>query len=62
MSMYILPLIWIIGAIACYLIAKRKNIQLTAFWNITFVILGPIAIPFILIAKSNKMNINGNGN
>ncbi len=62
MSMYVPALIWIISAGICYYIAKRKNIRPTALWNITFALLGPIAIPLIIIVKSNKLNVNGGMN
>jgi len=62
MSIYVPALIWVISAGICYYIAKRKNIRPTALWNITVALLGPIAIPLILIAKNNKMNINGGSN
>ncbi|MFV1984047.1 MAG: hypothetical protein ACC657_10955 [Thiohalomonadales bacterium] len=56
MSMYILSFIWLISAGICYFIAKRKNIRLTVVWNIIFVLLGPIAIPIIMMTKSNSVN------
>ncbi len=60
--MYVPALIWVISAGICYFIAKRKNIRPTALWNITFALLGPIAIPLIIITKSNKMVVKGDMN
>jgi len=54
MSTYIPAIIWLISAIICYYIAKRKNIKPTVLWNLTFVILGPIALPIILLVKKIK--------
>jgi len=60
MSMYIPALVWILAAGICYYIAKKKNIRPTALWNITFALLGPIAIPIILFTKSKKLEITKN--
>jgi len=62
MSMYIPAIVWIISAGICYYIAKRKNIKPTVGWNLTFVFLGPIAIPVILLVKSKKNIVNGGVN
>jgi len=52
MIMYIPAIIWILSAGICYYIAKKKNIIPTVLWNLTFAILGPIAIPIIIATKS----------
>lgn len=62
MSMYIPVIVWMLSAGICYYIAKRKNIKPAVLWNLTFVFLGPIAIPIILLIKSKKHEINGDVN
>jgi len=54
MSTYIPVLVWLIGAGICYYIAKRRNAKFTLLWRITVVILGPLAIPLIFFAKTEK--------
>ena len=55
MSMYLPAIVWVLGAGVCYYIAKRKNVKPTVLLNLTFVLLGPIAIPIILFFKSKKV-------
>jgi len=55
MIMYILAIIWVISAGICYYIAKKKNIKIILLWNLTFVFLGPVAIPIILSIKSKNL-------
>ena len=49
--MYIPAIVWMLSAGICYFIAKKRNIKPTVLWNLTFVFLGPIAIPIILLVK-----------
>ena len=56
MGIYIPAIIWILSAGICYYIAKKKSIEPTVLWNLTFALLGPIAIPIIIFTKNNKLN------
>jgi len=62
MSMYVPVIIWILSAGVCYYIAKRKNIKPTVLWNLIFAILGPIAIPIVLLLKRKKLENNSDVN
>lgn len=54
MSAYVPVLIWVISAGVCYYIAKTRHVKPTLMWNLVVVFLGPLAIPLIIFAKSNK--------
>lgn len=56
MTAYIPALIWLISAIACIGIAKRRNVEPTAARKIVVTLLGPIAIPMVLLAQPMKCN------
>jgi hypothetical protein len=47
-------IIWVIGAIVCYYIAKSRNVKPNLFWSLIIVIFGPLAIPFIFLAKPEQ--------
>ncbi len=50
-TMYIPAIIWIVGAIICFVITKQRKVKLTLLWGIAFCIFGPLAIPFVFMAK-----------
>ncbi|VAW84151.1 hypothetical protein MNBD_GAMMA18-903 [hydrothermal vent metagenome] len=54
MSAYIPILLWLISAGICYYIAKRRNVKITLFKRLIIVILGPLAIPLVFFAKTEK--------
>ncbi len=54
MSAYIPVLVWLISAGICYYIAKRRNVKSTFLWRLAVVLLGPLAIPLIFFAKTEK--------
>ena len=54
MSAYIPVLVWLISAGICYYIAKRRNVRPTLLRKLIVVILGPLAIPLIFFAKTEK--------
>lgn len=54
MAAYLPVIIWITGALLCYLILRKKGVKSSHFWNIVIVIAGPLAIPFVFLAKPNK--------
>lgn len=54
MSAYIPPLIWLLSAVACHLIAKRRHLKKTAIKDMAVAVIGPFAIPWFLVAKPEK--------
>lgn len=54
MTTYLPALIWSLSAFACLFIAKRRCLKTTAVRAILVVVLGPLAIPFVLAAKPGK--------
>ena len=55
MSTYIPALIWALSAVACLVIAKRRSVKTTGVKAVLVAVLGPIAIPFVLAAKSETL-------
>ncbi|WP_436541602.1 hypothetical protein [Janthinobacterium sp. ZB1P44] len=51
MTEYLPALIWSLSAFACLFIAKRRSLKTTAVRAILVVLLGPLAIPFVLAAR-----------
>jgi hypothetical protein len=51
MATFVLAIVWLIGAFACYYIAKARNVKPNFLWNVVVVFLGPLAIPLMLLAK-----------
>lgn len=59
MTAYIPALIWSLSSVACLIIAKRRHLETTAFRATWVVLLGPLAIPFVMLAKPPSFqNIN----
>jgi hypothetical protein len=56
MTAYIPALIWLLSAVVCLQIAKRRHVKPTAIRAMLVALLGPIAIPLVLVAKSEKFN------
>jgi hypothetical protein len=56
MTEYIPALIWLLSGVACLLIAKRRLVKPTAIRAMLVALLGPIAIPFVLVAKPDTFN------
>jgi hypothetical protein len=54
MPAYIPALIWSLSSVACLIIAKRRHVKKTALGTALAALLGPVAIPFIIAAKSQK--------
>jgi len=55
MSTYMPAFIWVLSNITCLIIAKRRGLKNTAFRATSVVMLGPLAIPFVLAAKPQKL-------
>ena len=51
MTAYLPALLWSLSACACFFIAKRRSLKTTAVRAILVVLLGPLAIPFVLAAR-----------
>jgi hypothetical protein len=56
MTAYIPALIWLLSAVICLRIAKRRHVKPTAIKAMLVALLGPIAIPLVLVAKSETFN------
>lgn len=56
MTEYMPALIWTLSSITCLLIAKRRHIRTTAIRAMAVTLLGPLAVPFVLAAKSEQYN------
>jgi hypothetical protein len=54
-SEYIPALIWLLSGVACHLIAKRRLLKKTAIRDMTVALIGPFAIPWVLVAKPGKV-------
>ena len=54
MATYAPVIIWVIGAMLCYYIAKARKVKINLFWSIAIVILGPFAIPLMFLAESEQ--------
>jgi hypothetical protein len=52
MANYMPVLVWVICAMICYYIAKARNVKPSLFWTLIVVFLGPLAMPLLLLAKS----------
>lgn len=53
-SAYIPALIWLLSGVACHVIAKRRLLKKTAFRDMTVALIGPFAIPWVLVARPEK--------
>lgn len=54
MTAYVPALIWLLSAVACHLIAKRRHLKKTAIKDMIIALIGPFAIPWFLVAKPEK--------
>ena len=54
-SAYIPALIWVLSGVACHLFAKRRLLKRTALRDITVALTGPFSIPWVLVAKPEKV-------
>lgn len=54
MSENLPALIWLLSNVVCLVIAKRRHVRITAIKAMAAVLLGPIAIPWVLVAKPEK--------
>ena len=54
MGAYIPALVWLISAVICDRIAKKRNVKVTLFRTLVAVFLGPFAIPLVYLLKPEK--------
>lgn len=54
MSAYLPALIWLLSGVVCFAIAKRRHVKQTAVRSMLVAVLGPIAIPWVLLARPAK--------
>jgi len=51
MGAYIPVIIWVISAIICYFIARKRGVEHSLFRDLVVAFLGPFAIPLFVLAK-----------
>jgi hypothetical protein len=56
MSAYVLVVIWAIGALLCFYIARARGVRGSLFVRLVAVILGPLGIPLVFLAKPTEKN------
>lgn len=54
MGAYLPVIVWVISAVICEWIARRRNATLNLPWRLLIVFLGPLAIPFMFLAKPDE--------
>lgn len=57
MTEYLPALIWSLSAFACLFIAKRRLVKTTVVRAVLVTLLGPFAIPFVLVARPEKSTL-----
>ena len=58
MAAYLPPIIWIVSSIICLYIARAKNLKSSFVRRLIVVLLGPLAIPLVFLAKTGKSTEN----
>lgn len=53
MSAYIPVAIWFVSAFICLYIARRRHLRLSFLRKLMVVLLGPIAIPVVMLIKTD---------
>jgi hypothetical protein len=46
-------MIWLLSAVICLFIAKRRHVRNTALRASLVALFGPLAVPFVLLAKAD---------
>lgn len=54
MSTYIPALIWLLSGVVCLIVAKRRHVKKTALRTMLVALLGPIAIPWVLVTTPEE--------
>jgi len=55
MYIVIITSIFILSVVLCHFIARKKDLN-TVYWVVMSAAFGPLAIPFILMAKPDRKN------
>jgi hypothetical protein len=58
MTVYLLVAITVISVGICYYTAKQRGLS-TPYWVFVGALFGPLAVPFVFLAKSKRTNGNG---
>jgi len=51
MSIYVIAIIWVISNVLCFYIVQKKELKLGFIARLAGVLLGPVAIPFVVAIK-----------
>lgn len=54
MTEYLPVLIWLLSGLVCLLIEKRRSLKRSTLRAIMVTLLGPLAIPFVLLARPDQ--------
>lgn len=55
MDAYVPVIIWIVSAIICHYIAKKRNVKQNLMRRLVVVLLGPLAIPLAFLVKPEAL-------
>ena len=54
MGVYLPVIVWIVSAVIFEWSARRRNVTLNLPWRLLVIFLGPLAIPFVFLAKPHE--------
>lgn len=54
MSAYLPFVVWLAAIAICVWIARRRSVSLDLKWRLIVIILGPLAIPLVFLAKPDE--------
>ncbi len=54
MAVYVPVIIWLVSVVICHYIAKARQVKPNLAKRLVVVILGPFAIPLVLLAKPEQ--------
>ncbi len=55
MSAYVPALVWLLSGLLCLYIGKRRHVKSSAYWAMLVALIGPLAIPFVLLARPERV-------
>ncbi|GAB3242350.1 hypothetical protein [Chitinimonas naiadis] len=56
MTAYVPAIIWLLSAMICLSVAKKRHIRPTSAWKMRVALLGPAAIPLVMAAKPEPIH------
>ncbi len=56
MTTYLPALIWLLSGVVCLSIAKHRHVKQTTIRAMLVALLGPVAIPWVLVTAPEKFN------